>query len=216
MANPSDREKVEKVLERLMLEISQGLLCLYCAESVYEGSQRSPLMRQSWFFRTVQDATMRGAILALAKLTKKHKDSISVHYLFNLVDQNPRALCSDSPDTLRECVADHRATLDRFEGLIDSACEYRDRVVAHLDRKHVTQPSDVFAHPKGVNLTELGECLGQVLSIVNHYAGYYDKQFSLDHLKSFISGDVDILVEWMREYGTPAQWVRPPTFETLA
>ena len=43
MADPSDREKVEKVLERLVLETSQGLLCLYCAEWVYEGSQRSPL-----------------------------------------------------------------------------------------------------------------------------------------------------------------------------
>ena len=169
-------------------------------------------MGSSWFFRTVEDATLRGAILALAKITDGHRDAISIHYLFNLVEHNPRVLCSDSPDTLRESVAEHKATLARFEGLIDSVREYRDRVVAHLDRKHVTQsPEEVLPHPK-VNLRELGECFRQVLKIVNHYVGYYDNEFLLDHLESYISGDVDILVSWMSEHGKPEEWNRPPVF----
>jgi hypothetical protein len=212
MTYGSEKEKLQEVLKFLMLMTDEGLRFLYCAESVYQGFQRSTVMRSSYFFITVEDATLRGAMLALAKITDGHRNAISIHYLFNLLEQNARVLCSDNPGTLRESVAEHKAALARFEGLIDSVREYRDRVVAHLDRRHVTQaPEEVIAHPK-VNLGELGECFRQVLEIVNYYVGYYDNEFSLGHLEPSISGDVDILVSWMNEHGKLGDWVRPPLF----
>jgi CRISPR/Cas system-associated endoribonuclease Cas2 len=208
----SEKRKVQEVLDLLFGQVTQGLLYFYCAQSLVEAFQQSTLMQRSYFFFTVYEAAVREAILALSKLTRIHRDSITVYYLFNLVEHNPRLLSSDSPESVRASVADHKGRLGKYGPLIESVREQRDRVVAHLDKRHVTNPSDLFAHPEGVNLTELGECLREVLDILNIYAGYYGSEFRASHLESFISGDVDILLKWMREHGRPEEWIRPPVF----
>jgi hypothetical protein len=206
------RERIREVQDLLFGQITQGLTYFYCARSLYRGFRESQLMKNSYFFFGVYEAAKREAVLALARIVKEHPDSITIYYLFNLLENNPRLLSSDSPGSVRRAVAEHRAQLKKYEPLIGSVCEQRDRVGAHLDRKHVNNPSDLFAYPQGVNLTELGECLWEVLDILNFYAGYYGNKFDPSNLEGAIAGDVDILLKWMVEYGKPGEWIRPPVF----
>jgi hypothetical protein len=206
------RERVKEVQDLLFGQITQGLAYFYCAQSLYRGFRESQLMKNSYLFFGVYEATKREAILALARIMKEHPDSITIHYLFNLLENNPRLLSSDNSESVRRVVAGHRAQLEKYEPLIESVCEQRDRVLAHLDRKHVNNPSDLFAYPQGVNLTELGECLWKVLDVLNFYAGYYGNEFDPSNLEGAIAEDVDILLKWMREYGKPDEWTRSPVF----
>lgn len=206
------RERVKEVQDLLFGQITQGLAYFYCAQSLYRGFRESQLMKNSYFFFGVYEAAKREAILALARIMKEHPDSITIHYLFNLLENNPRLLSSDNSESMRRAVAGHRAQLEKYEPLIESVCEQRDRVLAHLDRKHVNNPSDLFAYSQGVNLTELGDCLWEVLDVLNFYAGYYGNEFDPSNLEGAIAGDVDILLKWMRECGKPEEWIRPPVF----
>lgn len=206
------REKVKEVQNLLFSQTKQGLVYFYCARSLHKAFQESQLMKASYFFFGAYQAAGSEATLALARIMKEHPDSITIHYLFNLVEKNPRLFSPDNPESVRQAVAAHRRQLKKYELLIESVCEQRDRVGAHLDRKHVNNPSDLFTHLQGVNLTDLGECLGAVLDVLNFYASYYGYEFDPSHLESAIVGDVDILFKWMREHGRPEEWVRPPVF----
>ena len=210
MKEPSD--KVRRVLNLLMEQIAQGLLYFYCARSLDKAFQQSGLMMRSYFFSVVYHAAMNEAVLALSRVMKEHKDSVTIHYLFNLVESEQHLLALDGPETVRRSVADHKSRLEKYQVLIESALEQRDRRGAHLDRKHVNTPSDVFKYPQGVNVSQLQECFVEVLDILNFYARYYDEAFVLSHLESAIEGDVDILLRWMREHGRPEEWIRPPVF----
>jgi len=209
----SEKRKVEGVLDLLFGQVMQGLLYFYCAQSLHEAFQQCPLMERSYFFFTVYHAALREAILALSRLTREHKDSITIYYLFNLVEHNPRLFSQDGPESLPTSLAAIKARLDKYGPLIESVREQRDQVLAHLDRKHVNNPSDLFAHPGGVNPTELGECLRELSGILNVFdADLYGKEFTVSHLQSFVSGDVDVLLRWMHEHGKPGEWIRPPVF----
>lgn len=208
MKEPS--EKVADVLDHLFVLVREGLVYFYCAQSLHRALQQNQLMKRSYFFYGVYQAAVREAILTLSKLASEHRDSITVYYLFNLVEHNPSLFSSDSPESVRASVADHKARLDKYRPLIESVREQRDRVIAHLDRRHVNNPSDLFTHTEGVKLTELGECMREVLDILNVYAGYYEREFRASYLEGFISGDVHILLNWMHEHGKPGEWIRPP------
>lgn len=204
-------EKVKKVQKFLFGQITQGLGYFYCARSLHQAFQRNRFMRASNFFYWAYQATEREAIMALARIIKEHPDSITIDYLFNLVENNPHLFSPDNPGSVRQAVANHRARLEKYQSLIESVCEQRDRVGAHLDKKHVNNPADLFVHPQGVNLTELGDCLWEVLDILNFYADYYGTEFDPSNLESAIAGDVDILMRWMSEYGKPGEWIMPPS-----
>ena len=204
--------KVKEVQSLLFDQIRRGLCYFYCARSLHKAFQESQLMKASYFFFGVYQAAVCEAILALARIMKEHPDSITIHYLFNLLENNPRLFSPDSPESVGQAVAAHRVQLKKYELLIESVCEQRDRVGAHLDRKHVNNPSDLFVHPQGVNLPELGECLREILDVLNFYAGYYGNEFNPSNLESAIVGDVDILLKWMSKHGRPEEWIRPPVF----
>lgn len=206
------RKTIEEVQNFLFGQITQGLVYFYCAWSLHKAFQESQFMKTSYFFFGVYQAAVREAIMALARIMKEHPDSITIYYLFNLLEKRPHLFSPDSPESVGQAVAGHKARLEKYGPLIESVCEQRDRVGAHLDRKHVNNPSDLFAHPQGVNLTELGECLWEVLDVLNFYAGYYGNEFDPSNLESAIVGDVDILLKWMSKHGRPKEWIRPPVF----
>lgn len=206
------REKVEMILDFLFGQLLQGLLYFQCSKSLHNAFQGSDLVKLSYFFAAVYRASLREAVLALARLVIDHRDSITIHYLLNYAENNSSLFSSVNPEEVRNAVKSHKVQLKKYEPLIESVREQRDRVLAHLDRKHINNPADLFLHPQGVNLTEVEECFQKVLEILNFYGGYYGREFNPKNLEKAVQGDVDILVGWMKEYGRPEEWVRPPVF----
>ena len=172
------RDKIETVQEALCGQVALGLAFYYCAQALHRAFSQNPPMKFSFFFRIVYSASVREAVLALARITKEHGDSETIYHFFNLVENNPRLLSPDDTRVVKQSVKTHRELLANHEPLIESVCEQRDRVLAHFDKKHVNDPSSLFAHPQGVDLTELGDCLREVLAILKYWgAEYFDRDF---------------------------------------
>jgi hypothetical protein len=205
-------EKIQEIIDRLFGQLVQGTIYFYCSKSLHEAFQEGGLIRWSYLFNGVYLASVNEAVLALSRVVIEDESSITIHYLFNYAEHNPRLFSSQEIEDVRRSAETHKKRLQKYEQLIQSVKEQRDRVLAHLDKKHVNDPSALFSYPQGVNLTELGECLQELLDIFNFYAGYYDRGFDPGHLKEAISGDVDVLLRWMKEYGKPEEWIRHPVF----
>jgi hypothetical protein len=210
----TEYERIKKVLNLLFGQVMQGLIYFYCARSLDKARQESQLMEGSYFFFGVYRATIREAVFALSRIMIEHKDGITIHYLFNLVEQNARQLSQEDHEGVRNSVSSYKVHLQKYATLIESVREQRDRVAAHLDRKHVNNPSALFLHLEGVLLPELGKCLWEILDILNFYASYYgDGRYNVSDLKGAIEGEVNILLGWMQEHGRQEDWKRPPLFD---
>jgi hypothetical protein len=207
-------ERVKEVLNRLFGQTMQGLIYFHCARSLHRAFQESQIMTESYFFFGVYRAAMREATLALSRIMREHKDSITIYYLFNLIEDNAQLFSADDPEGLRQSVIDQKNQLEMHRVLIDSVSEQRNRVMAHLDRKHINAPADLFSHPDGVNLPELEKCLWEILDVLNFYAGYYGTgKFDVSDLESAITEEVDILLRWMRKYGRQEEWEKRALFD---
>ena len=118
------------------------------------------------FWATTYDACVESALLAFARLTIAHKDSISVTYLLNCVQQSPSAFDPSERGTVMEEAARHRALLEGLQPLVEQVREYRDRTIAHLDKKHVNHYYAVQSGPP-VDLGEIERAFGLLQDVLN-------------------------------------------------
>ena len=132
----------------------------------------------------------------LAKLAVVDKDSITIEYLLDAAIYTPSAFPSISSEELRTVIAQHRKQLEKLRPLIESVREQRDRVIAHLDRKHINDPAIILSNP--VNMTEVGQCFETLLQMVNLYGGYYDgSEFSFDPIEHRVQAEIGYLITLM-------------------
>jgi hypothetical protein len=140
-------------------------------------------------------ASLHEALLVLSKLIVDHEDSINLYYLLNQVTNNPHLLEYATHKDVQEALSEHRKTLEDYTPLRETVRIQRNRVIAHLDRKHINDPSTILSTP--VNMIELRDCYKELLEIVNVYKGFYDN--SELHLTPLldkrIEEDVDYLAE---------------------
>jgi hypothetical protein len=120
------------------------------------------------FWTTTYDACVESALLAFARLTDAHKDSISVAYLLNCVQQSPSAFDPSERGTVIEGVARHRALLAEMQPLVEQVREYRDRTIAHLDKKHVNHYYVIHSRTP-VDLGEVEHAFGLLLDVLQVY-----------------------------------------------
>jgi hypothetical protein len=204
--------KIEKVLDMLFGQVVQGEVYFYNARSIYKAFQKNNLLKMSNFFFGIYLASIREAVLALARIVDANSNSISIYYLFNLVENNSRLLSQEDAKHIRDSIADQKAQLKIYDHLFVSVFDQRDRVLAHLDKKHINDPSNLFGNPKGVNLTDLGKCLNDILDILEFYYDYFEREHNISNIEEEITGDVDIILKWMNQYSKPDDWIRPPVF----
>ncbi len=206
-------DRAKQLVDLLLGEVYTGLMYSYCAESLLGAFRGSELFRMSYFFNTIFDASYLGALLGLSRLVVEQKDSITMHYLFNFAESNPKLFSPTSPDRVVESVKGHRQQLQAHKQLFDRVRQRRDRTLAHLDRMHVTNPADLFEHPEPVDVDELIRCFWDIFDIVNVYAGFLGQVVKPQSLQRAVQGDIDILVEWMAKYGRREDWIREHVFD---
>lgn len=151
-----------------------------------------------YLFAAAYWACLEQSVLVLAKLTIKHRDSISIHYLLNQAENNTELFDSAAADEVVESIRDHRALLQDYATLINTARAQRDRVIAHLDRKNINDPPTILAAP--VNMNEVEECYQALLTMLNAYKGYYDdSELYLSHIDEMVQEDISYLARLMKE-----------------
>jgi hypothetical protein len=114
------------------------------------------------FFETSRKAALREAILGICRLTLGDKESIDFKMLLNYVENHPQIMMP-SKEKCKELVNTNRARLMSLQPFIQSLRPIRDRELAHLDRKHLNDPSAII--PKPIIVKDLARSV-DVLSLI--------------------------------------------------
>lgn len=186
------------MLENLSLELERGVRCLEVVKAIKFADPREEVRDESAFFITVDEACQRGALLSLAKLVIAEKESVSVDYLLNCALEVPsKAFPHASREMLEAAVSGHRSQLAGLETLSEDLKARRDRMLAHLDRKHVNAPE---ALPSGaIDLEVIEEGYETVSEIINAYRGYFGMPaLSLEEMRAGIIEEVAELADCVR------------------
>jgi hypothetical protein len=162
------RGALRAIVGSLSEQLARGWACLAAARQIQ--SERPGLLpgRSQAFLDTTYAACVESAILAFARLVLSHKDSISVTYLLNCVQQSPSAFPVSEREAVARAVEQHRVLLNEMLPLVDQVKDYRDRAIAHLDKKVVNHRRAVHAHPP-VELGEVERAFALLLELLNGY-----------------------------------------------
>jgi hypothetical protein len=170
------------------------------AKHVHDARSSQRINCAYYFFNTVEEACIESAILALSRVIVPNNDSINVQYLLNYSEQNHHAFPRADQQTIADSVQQHRQQLASISSLIANIKEQRDRTVAHLDRKHVTNPSAVYAYPP-LNYMEIESVFGLLLRIINTYSGYLvpSEDIRLDDIEPSVVDDMSYLIKLIEQ-----------------
>lgn len=193
MKTAKNGKKIKAILELLSSELAKGRLCFQIAQCLQHKLKHSgPLISPSFLSGSYQ-ACLDQAILSLAKLGIFERESVSVEYLLNCASQNVKAFRFASLGELEMKIEHHRHLLAEQKPFFDKVKGMRDRILAHLDRKHINEP-DVIEQVQ-IEFNEIDHCFTIFVEILNTYKGYYDRsQLDLSSNQQIIQDEVDNLV----------------------
>jgi hypothetical protein len=166
------RRALQAIAGSLSDQLARGWACLAAARQIaaarqVDGArQDQDACREQAFLDTTYEACVESTILAFARLTIEHKDSISVAYLLNCVQQSPSAFPVPEREGVMRAVARHRALLAGIQPLVEQVKDYRDRAIAHLDKKAINHREAVHSHPP-VELAEVERAFALLLEVLN-------------------------------------------------
>ena len=177
----SSEQKLRQILEQLYLQLDHGwqafLAYRYASTALEEGL----ITDLFYIVKSIELSCLDSVYLALSKLLIDNKDSITIWYLLNYIDSDPKILTGTQPEQIKASTDQHRQQLVALQTTTMKIEERRDRTIAHLDRKHVNDPSTVYVNDS-LNELEVQNAFKLALEILNSYAGYLGLQqpFSLD------------------------------------
>ena len=182
--------KLREIVEYLSDQLTRGWAALWVAQQIGRARREERLDGTRSLLTTTYDACVESAILALARLTVAHKDSISVAYLLNCVDQSPSAFPLPERSAVADAVARHRALLLDLQPLVDRVKDYRDRTIAHLDKRYVNRRDTLHTYPP-LALDEVEQAFVSIAAVLNACLRTLDlPELDLARLES------DLAAEW--------------------
>ena len=114
------------------------------------------------FFKTASNATLREAILGITCLTDENQESINFKLLLDMLENHPQLL-KQSPVEARTLVESNRLRLASLDSLLKDLRQVRDRELAHLDRKHLSEPGVLTFEP--IEYQDLIHCM-EILTVI--------------------------------------------------
>ncbi len=192
------REKIKRLLDNLSLELQRGVRCLQVVQTIRQARSEG-YVEEDKFFNIVLDTCMRESLLSLAKLAISEKESITIDYLLNCALEVPsKGFRNATRAEVESSVLEHRNQLEALAPLIDDLKMQRDRVLAHLDRKHVNEP-EVMSTIQ-INLAEIERAFEIFGGIINTYRRYFGiTQLSIEDMRRDLREEMAVLVHQMTQ-----------------
>ena len=199
LIGPQD-QRVRDIIGHLTHQLANGWGAFLVARHIHEARASRQINCAHYFFSISEESCIESALLALSRVIVAHNDSINIQYLLSYVEQNHQAFPSVDEKTLTDSVSRHIQELNNISSLIANIREQRNRTIAHLDRRHVTNPSSVYTHPP-LDYREVEQAFGLLLGIINTYSGYLrpSEEIRLDNIDAGIDEDSNYLVRLIEE-----------------
>jgi hypothetical protein len=191
----NEKDKTRSILERLSDLLSHGWLTYFCAKSLISAYSEKRITRAQFFFVGCYRACLNETILALSKLLIDDSDSITIYYLLNHAKCNSRTFPYAKPEEIKRTVREHEKVLKKYENLKANIKFQRDRKLAHFDRKHINNPTEISSNPS-VNMEEVEECYRDIHRIINAFSRFNtDSEWHLQNIDKIVPDDLDNLLQ---------------------
>ena len=181
---------LEQTLEVIGNQFYQAWLYFYAAKHLEQADLMGCLR---YLYSAVYWACIDDAILVFSRLLLKNPDSVTLHNLLYIAENQSTLFKFATPEIIKESVANSRVQLEGFTPLFEVIKTQRDKMLAHLDKKHVNDLDDILAIPL-INFYEVENCLHETLKIFNVYKGFYDQsKLYLGDVEDNLREDVEYL-----------------------
>lgn len=161
-------EKIREIAKILTSQISIGWDYFVLAKFIREAYANGRIKGAHEVLTQSYAACWDAAILSVTKVMDKQPGSLSISYLLNCVEASSRDYPSLKTDELKKQIAEHKHELESIEERIPGIWDERDRIIAHLDRKHVNAPASVYTNPP-IELDDLHGAIGSLRGMLLVY-----------------------------------------------
>jgi hypothetical protein len=183
-------KKIKAILDLLTVELVKGILYWQIAARLYPRFAHIDFTNSPALLSGTYQACYNRALLCLAKLGIYERESVSIEYLLNCASQNLKAFRYVKRDELDATIMHHRHLLAERKPFLEKVKVLRDRILAHLDRKHINEPEII--NPLQIQPGEIEQTFEIFLEIINCYKGYYDQTtIDLATRKQELGDDID-------------------------
>ncbi len=155
------------------------------------------------FFSTVSEATLREAILGITRLMDNDQESINFKLLLDMVENHPRILRYNLVEN-KTLVGINRHRLAEQDVLLKALRPIRDRELAHLDRKHINDPSVGITFQIPVkDLSRCTDVLSEILA--DFWRSFHGTPFPGFETEAMISRELESLWKTINDFSSKAK-----------
>lgn len=137
-------EELKHIYLRLVDYLLSGDLAFVVLKSIREELIRDNETKDDIFIGTVVISSYNTMVLTLANSIKPNSESIHLSYFFNCVRESKKELGDEKYNQIMAFIGEFETELERLSNITKAVIELRDTTVAHVDRKHVNNPSALF------------------------------------------------------------------------
>jgi hypothetical protein len=185
--------KIKAILDLLTAELSAGILYLQIASTLHAKYAHSDLLASPCLLSMTYQACFNQVVLSLARLGIHERESVSIEYLLNCAWQNTKAFRFTDRQELEGQIKTHRQLLLEKGPFLEKVKALRDRMLAHLDRKHINEPEIISTLQ--IQFDQIEQTFETFLQILNYYKESYDStQIDLSTSKQMLREDIARLV----------------------
>jgi len=137
-------EELKHIYLRLVNYLLSGDLAFVILKSIREELLKDNETKDDIFIGTVIISSYNTMVLTLANSIKPNSESIHLTYFFNCVRESKKKLGDEKYNQIMAHIGEFETELERVSKITKAIIELRDTTVAHVDRKHVNNPSALF------------------------------------------------------------------------
>lgn len=160
-------EKLQNLLDHLTDLLFRTWSAFLVAKNLDPIIDSNDFTQERYFLVAAHVSCVESALLGFSMLMSK-KDEVNVRYLLDMCNKESSAFTRVNQANVSSVVQKHQQQLAKLEPLVQQVKMWRDKAIAHLDRKHINDPSAI-AKVQPVEMEEVGEGFILLQDIINVY-----------------------------------------------
>jgi hypothetical protein len=198
-------KKIESAICILRKSLNESWLYFCIAVELYSEYISKNTPNPNIFLDGSFDACIRASILTLAEIISYDKNSVNLSYLLNLAKNSAHSFPHVEEKDLLSSIENYFYWLKslKSKGFSDNMFAKRNKMLAHTDRKFVTEiKSDFIKDNPSLNSDEVQEVYSKIHRIISDFEIYYfgtSADMGFKNINSEIKREIQLLMTTKRK-----------------
>ncbi len=167
----NDSDKLQSIMVSLTDLLFTTWSAFLVAKNLDPFIDNNDLTHVRYLIVSIQIPCVDSSLLGFSKLMSENKNEVTIGYLLNMCLAKPYVFSGVHQDDVVQTAKRHQKQIIELRPLVQQVKKWRDRAIAHLDRKYVTNPVIIEEMPP-VDMGDVGNSFITLQNIVNVYRGW--------------------------------------------